>query len=113
MNDRDLDALLDATRLFVDRHHEALVSGAPPRVLEACEGLHQGLCTTLAAQAGAIHNEVLALGRTPPRTPGRLAPALARLASGDAFEREAWAFSALAKRLAESEGALLHLRLTL
>lgn len=113
MTASDAAALLDATRLFVRRHDEALGSAQPARILEAVEGLHKGLAGTLAAEAARVHDGVLSLGRTPPRTPGQLAQSLERFASGDAFEREAWAYTALAKRVAESEGALLHLRLTL
>lgn len=112
-DEKALDELVASTKLFIRRHEEALAATAPGRMLEAVDGLHQGLATTLAAEVARFHNALLDEGRTPPRTPGRFAQAHARLASGDTHEREAWAFTALGKRLAETEGALLHLRLTL
>jgi hypothetical protein len=106
--------LVDATRLFVSRHEEALLSADPARLVEACDGMHKGLCGTLSEEAGRLHNALRAARSPPPPvSPATLPEALARLRGGDAVEHEAWAFAAVAKRLAEAEGALLHLRLTL
>jgi hypothetical protein len=106
--------LADATRLFVSRHEEALLSAEPARLVEACDGMHRGLCGTLSEEAGRLHNALRATRPSlPPASPATVADALRRVRAGDALEREAWAFAALAKRLAEAEGALLHLRLTL
>ena len=108
--------LVDATRLFIARHEEALLSADPARLVEACDGLHRGLCSTLSAEAGALHNALRATRPAPPAAPApgpAFADALRRVQAGDAAEQEAWAFAAVAKRLAEAEGALLHLRLTL
>lgn len=113
LDEKSIEELLHSVRVFAQRHEEALASGVPARMLEAVEGLHTGLATTLAGESAHIHNGLLALGRTPPRTPGHFAAAHQRLASGDVFEREAWAYTALAKRVAECEGALMYLKLTL
>lgn len=105
--------LAASTRLFVTRHAEALHAADFARVRAACEGLHHGLCATLAAEAGALHN-ALRDGETDAPAPGpAFADGLARVREGGAREREAWAFASLAKRLAEAEGALLHLNVTL
>lgn len=92
--------LLAAVTLFLDRHEEALDAGDPRRALEACEGLHKGLCETLAPEVGR------ALDRT-----GE--PSIARALEGDALAREACAASAVRKRVQEAEGVLMHLQLTL
>lgn len=80
--------LLDASLLFLDRHERALDPGEPRRALEACEGLHTGLCTTLA--------EEVSRARSQPHD-----------------ERTRWALEAVRKRVQESEGVLMHLMLTL
>lgn len=97
MQPRDL---LDATLLFLDRHEEALDPADPRRALEACEGLHRGLCDTLAPEIGAH------LARTGEAD-------AARALAGDALAREACAASAVRKRVSEAEGVLMHLQLTL
>lgn len=86
----DARDLVDATLLFLQRGEEALASGVPGRALDACNELHIGICSTLAQQAGAVHNAV-----------------------GGRSAREHEALDVLRKRMAETEGALLHLRLTL
>lgn len=80
----DAQALLDATRLFLRRHEEALASGDPRRGHEACSGLVEALTATLPAEIGGV-------------------PA------GDA--REAMARAALEKRMSEVEGLAMQLRL--
>ena len=109
------EELVEATRLFVTRHEEALLSSDPRRVLEACEGLHHGLCATLAAEAGRLHNELREArpAEEAPSPANGFGQGLRRLREGGAREREAWAFAVAAKRLAEAEGALLHLRVTI
>jgi hypothetical protein len=111
----DVRDLLDATRLFLDRHEEALHSGVPGRALDACDALHSGLCSTLAQQIGLLQH--LRCGDAPAAEAREGAAALlaqlARVRSGDARERAAWALASLRKRMAEAEGVLLHLRLTL
>lgn len=112
---KSAEELVEATRLFVTRHEEALLSSDPRRVLEACDGLHHGLCSTLSAELGRHHNALRA-ARPAPEAPSPSAgfrDGLRRLREGGAVEREAWAFAVVARRLAESEGALLHLRVTL
>ncbi|HVM45673.1 MAG TPA: hypothetical protein VM582_07030 [Candidatus Thermoplasmatota archaeon] len=86
MSAPDAIALLDATRLFLRRHEEALASGDPGRGLEACEGL------------------VEALGETLPRE-------LAGVA--DATARHAEARAVADRRIAELEGLALQLKLAL
>ncbi|MFA5862218.1 MAG: hypothetical protein WDA16_11045 [Candidatus Thermoplasmatota archaeon] len=108
----DVRELVDATLLFLDRHEEALHSGVPSRALEACDSLHSGLCTTLAQQVGAAHNELGGAGIVEPASSRAFVERLSRTQS-DPREHEAWAMASLRKRMAEAEGVLLHLRLTL
>lgn len=92
--------LLDAVTLFLDRHEDALDAAHPRRALEACEGLHKGLCETLAPEVG--------------RALDRLGEAsLERALAGDARAREACLVGAVRKRVQEAEGVLMHLQLTL
>lgn len=81
-------ALLDATRLFLARHEEALASGDPARALDACEGLLAAVQETLPAEARRLREE------SPP---------------ADA-DHEEQAFAVLERRLAETEGLVLHLQ---
>lgn len=108
----DVRELVDATLLFLDRHEEALHGGVPARALEACDSLHSGLCTTLAQQVGAAHNELGGTSIVEPAAARAFVERLPRIAT-DAREHEAWAMASLRKRMAEAEGVLLHLRLTL
>ncbi|HWH09249.1 MAG TPA: hypothetical protein VNX21_08620, partial [Candidatus Thermoplasmatota archaeon] len=86
--------LLDAVTLFLDRHEEALDPTHPKRALEACEGLHKGLCESLAPEVG--------------RALDRLGEAsLERALAGDARAREACAVAAVRKRVQEAEGVLM------
>ncbi|GEM_PF-5830433 len=93
--------LAAATRLFLDRHAEALSSGEGARTLEAVDGLLAALGETLPAEIAAA------------RQGAGEAPDLAALAHPSAVQREAWAHASLAKRMAESEGILLQLQLAL
>lgn len=81
-------ALLDATRLFLARHEEALASGDPGRALEACEGL-------LAAVQGTLPDETQRLRDESP--------------AADA-DHEEQAYAVLQRRLSETEGLVLHLQ---
>lgn len=105
--------ILEATTLFLDRHEEAIQSASPARALEACESLHTGLCSTLAEQVGRVHNGLASHRRESAPEPRDARLFADGLRSTDPLAREAWAFAALRKRMSESEGALLHLRLTL
>lgn len=50
----DARALLDATRLFLARHEQALASGDPARGIEACEGLLEALDATLPQEVARV-----------------------------------------------------------
>lgn len=50
----EAEALLQATRLFLRRHEEALASGDPGRGLAACEGLVEALGETLPRETGGF-----------------------------------------------------------
>lgn len=77
-------AVVDATRLFLARHEEALASGEPRRGIEACEGLLEALESTLPTEVGAV-------------------PA--------STERHAIARVTLERRISELEGLALQLKL--
>lgn len=47
-------ALVAATRLFLQRHEEALASGDPARGVEACQGLLEALEATLPEEIGRV-----------------------------------------------------------
>jgi hypothetical protein len=108
----DARELADATLTFLARHEDALQSGVPGRALEACESLHAGLCQTLAQQVSAVHNAVSTRSAPEPAAVPEFLRGLDE-ARRDASAREAWALASLRKRMAETEGVLLHLRLTL
>lgn len=80
----DVESLLDATRLFLRRHEEALASGDPARGLDACDGLIEVIESTL---------------------PGELAR------RADATPRHAEARMVLDRRLSEVEGLARQLKL--
>jgi hypothetical protein len=80
----DVSSLLEATRLFLRRHEEALASGEPLRGHEACTGLLEAIERTLPDE-------------------------IAGFPDGDA--REALARAVLLKRMSEVEGLALQLRL--
>lgn len=50
----DARALVDATRLFLARHEEALASGDPGRGIDACEGLIEAMGETLPAEIARV-----------------------------------------------------------
>ena len=100
----DAGELASATRLFAQRHEEALLSGDPKRVTEACDGLHHGVCATLATEMARLHRGVAMDGAL---------PSVHELRAGAPGAREAWAYASATKRLAETEGVLMHLKLTL
>lgn len=80
----DAQALLDATRLFLARHEEALASGDPTRSISACEGLIEALGETLPGEIG-------------------------RAAGGAPRQREAR--DVLMRRISEVEGLAMQLKL--
>ena len=49
-------ALVDATRLFLRRHEEALAAGEPAQGIEACEGIVEALGETLPAELARVHD---------------------------------------------------------
>ena len=84
MTAADAQALVDATRLFLRRHEEALAAGEPARGIEACEGL------------------VEALGETMPTEIARIR---------DTTPRHADARAVLERRMTEMEGLAMQLKL--
>ena len=80
----DAQALVDATRLFLRRHEEALASGEPARAIAACEGIVEALGETMPAE----------LARVPAST-----------------QRHAAARMVLDRRMSELEGLAMQLKL--
>lgn len=80
----EAQALVEATRLFLARHEQALASGDPARGIEACEGLIEALGETLPSEIARVR---------------------------DAGERHAIARGVLERRIAELEGLALQLKL--
>lgn len=50
----EVAALVDAMRLFLQRHEEALASGEPARGVEACEGIVEALGETLPRETARL-----------------------------------------------------------
>ncbi|HET6405619.1 MAG TPA: hypothetical protein VFH78_13330 [Candidatus Thermoplasmatota archaeon] len=84
MSAAEAQALVDATRLFLRRHEEALSAGDPERGIAACEGIVEALGDTLPAELSRVR---------------------------DASARHAAARMVLERRMSELEGLALQLKL--